>query len=252
MKWMLSLQFSIAVGLILITAASNTTIPIFENRPLQEYSPVSPGDQFRPYEVRQFRVSQDDLENEIKLGNPAQLPENIEFELFSIPKLGDVLLLSGRIANGDANRFTAFLDDLVKPPDHIAFHSPGGRLREALEIGREIRNREHNTLLTPNSICLSSCPYSFAGGITRTVSDKAIVGLHQHYFEQPKYLPVVFAVEAIQNGQAETMEHLKSMGVDPAISILAMKTAPNDIYILLPSELEEYLLATSLLERPGS
>lgn len=246
------MQVAIAVGLIIITATSNSTLPAFRNGPIEEYSPVSPGDQFRPYEIRQFKLSRDDLENEIKLVDPAKMSEQSEFEIISIPKFGDVLLLSGRIADGDSARFSAYLDDLSKPPDLIAFHSPGGTVREALEIGREIRNRRHDTLLSPNAICLSSCPYIFAGGINRTASKKAILGVHQHYFEQPKYLPVMFAVEAIQNGQAATMEYLKSMGVDPAISILAMKTAPDDIYILLPSELETYQLATNLLEGSGS
>lgn len=252
MKWMLSLQLAIAVGLILITAASDTSLPRFKVGPVKEYTPVSPGDQFRPYETRQFRLSQDILENDVELTSPAELSENIKLELSSVPGLGNVLLLSGRISQGDAKRFAAFLDDLVTPPDHIAFHSPGGRVSEALAIGREIRNREHSTLLTPNSICLSSCPYAFAGGVERAVSDKAIVGLHQHYFDQSKFLPAVFAVEAIQTGQAETMEHLQNMGVNPALSILAMKTAPDDIYVLLPSELEEYDLATTLLVERGT
>lgn len=247
MKWMLSLQLFIAAGLILITLVSNTSVPVFDKGPVEEYRPVSPGDQFRPYETRQFKHSQNTLETDIQLNNPAELPERIKFEVFSIPSLGNALLLSGKISVGDADRFSAFLDDLVSPPDYVAFHSLGGVVSEALAIGTEIRGREHNTLLTPNSLCLSSCPYAFAGGVERTVSEQAIVGLHQHYFEQPKYLPVVFAVEAIQNGQAVTMEHFISMGVDPSISILAMKTAPDDIYILLPAELEKYLLATELM-----
>jgi len=248
LKWMFVLQITIAVGMVVLTAASHVSIPTGFPRKVTEYTPVKPGDQSRPYEVRQFRQVQDENNPAFQLPNPASLPDKLEFSMQSDAELGEVLVLSGQIEEGDSKRLSAFLDDLPLPPDYLSFHSPGGIVSEAIRIGGIARERELNTVLFPNSICLSSCPYAFAGGLERAAFTDAIVGLHQHYFDQSKLLPAVFAVEAIQRGQAMTMEHLQEMGVDPAISILAMKTAPEDLYILLPEELEAYKLATRILE----
>ncbi len=44
------------------------------------------------------------------------------------------------------------------------------------------------------------------------------------------------------------MEFLIEMGVDPALAILGMKTAPDDIYVLLTDEAVQYRLATGIID----
>ena len=67
-----------------------------------------------------------------------------------------------------------------------------------------------------------------------------MVGVHQHYFDQNVALPAIFAVEDIQRGQAEVMVYLIEMGIDPALMRHALATPPDEIYLLLPEELERY------------
>ena len=56
------------------------------------------------------------------------------------------------------------------------------------------------------------------------------------------------AVENIQRGQAEVMDYLDAMDVDVRLVSKALKTPPEDIYILLPEELTETRLATRLTD----
>jgi hypothetical protein len=74
------------------------------------------------------------------------------------------------------------------------------------------------------------------------------VGLHQHYYETPGFMPVFLAVENIQRGQGRTMAHLIEMGVDPGVMIHSLTTPPNDIYVLVEGELIESRMATQIVE----
>ncbi len=72
--------------------------------------------------------------------------------------------------------------------------------------------------------------------------------MHQHYYEQPRMIPVVFAVEGIQKGQGETMQHLIEMGIDPALMLYSLNTPPDQIYALVSDELIQTRLATQMIE----
>jgi hypothetical protein len=102
--------------------------------------------------------------------------------------------------------------------------------------------------MQPDAACLSACPYILAGGVERTVSRSALVGVHQHYFGENTVLPAFLAVEDIQRGQAAVMAYLDEMGIDPLLSARAMQTPPQDIYILVEDELEGFALATAFVD----
>jgi hypothetical protein len=96
--------------------------------------------------------------------------------------------------------------------------------------------------------CFSACPYILAGGTEREVSVNASVGVHQHYYGKNAYLPAFLAVSDVQAGQAEVMAHLNDMGIDPMLMAKALMTPPDDIYILMPQELTDFRLATTLMD----
>ena len=93
-------------------------------------------------------------------------------------------------------------------------------------------------------VCYSACPYLFAGGETREIEEGASIGVHQHYFGQNTYLPAFVAVEDIQRGQGEVMVYLDEMGIDPLVMQHALTTPSDEIYVLLPEELDRYGFAT--------
>jgi len=249
MNLILASQFFVAAMIVLVTVFQDST-PRFLDRTRTPgtLQPVTPGDQNRPYTTDVIRLSPQPADTDLQLPDTGPIPDRLTFSQVTDKDYGLIVIANGAIREDDLKRFQAYLDGLERAPDYIALNSPGGRVSEALALGQMIRAREIKTLITASSICLSSCPYVFAGGVARLMHGASVIGLHQHYFEQPKYLPTIFAVEAIQAGQAATMEFLIEMGVDPALAILGMKTAPDDIYVLLTDEAVQYRLATGIID----
>ena len=247
LKLVLAAQL-IVVGL-LIAADVNTRWELTGTSPKPSIeSPVSPGDQVRKYQPVLPRLETPDTDRDQTIDLAADQPTRLVFSMHQNSDLKRVLHMHGEIAPGDANRFSAYLETLDYPPDIVAVNSTGGIVDEALQIGRILRKKEFNTHLSAREICLSACPYILAGGIERHVSREGIVGLHQHYYETPGFMPVFLAVENIQRGQGRTMAHLIEMGIDPGVMIHSLTTPPNDIYVLVEDELIESRMATQIVE----
>lgn len=210
--------------------------------------PITPGDQTRIYRTDKPTPSLVKFDEAPELPMPETFADRIVLSEHLVENFGTVLLISGAIAEGDAQRVRRHFDDLETEPDLAALHSPGGLVNEALEIGRFLRENEVSTAVLAGGFCVSSCPYLLAGGTERSVSKRSVVGLHQHYYETPKLLPVFLAVEGIQSGQGETMEFLIEMGVNPSIMVYALKTPPEQIYALIEKELIETRLATRTIK----
>jgi hypothetical protein len=210
--------------------------------------PISPGDQVRRYDPTRPTPQFSTPGSSPAVDLPSNLPQRLEFTLQEHPEIGMLILMNGEIKVGDAERFEAYLADLADMPEVIALNSPGGIVEEALAVGRTIRARNLDTTILPGMACLSSCPYVLAGGVERRVSLSGAVGLHQHYYQTPGYMPVFLAVEDIQRNQGATMGYLIEMGIDPGVMIHGLTTPPNDIYVLVETELLESRLATAVGE----
>lgn len=211
-------------------------------------APVSPGDQVRQYEPGRSLPRFVDPALLRDRPFPADLPRRLEFAVTEDPDFGPMLTLHGGIEAGDARRLDAFLAGLDAVPPLAAMNSPGGDVDEALRIGRLLRERELDTLIPAGAACFSACPYALAGGVERRVSAQGSVGLHQHYYDAPGYMPVYFAVEDIQRNQGETMAYLIEMGVDPGVMVHGLSTPPQEIYVLVEEELIDSRLATAMVD----
>ncbi len=232
-RWILILQIGVAILMFgtdllgrLPSILSPSTAPTFDR-------PTAPGDQTRRYAPRRITTGPD----------TSPLPRRLVFE-----REGPVLTLTGAIEQGDAVRFGQELNGFGTI-EAIRLMSPGGSVLDALDIGRRLREEGLATEMSADGICLSACPYILAAGTERRVHSSASVGVHQHYFGESTVLPAFTAVEDIQRGQGEVMRYLDEMGVDPLIMQHALVTPPDEIYILTPSELETYRLATELEDR---
>ena len=187
---------------------------------------VRPGDQTRRFSP-----------NRAVPGSREPLPERLTLTVVSA---GATVLLEGEIAGGDATRILKQINELREAPTRAILNSPGGSVQDALELGRALRLAGMETEMREGDICYSACPYLLAAGVTRTVPEEAIVGVHQHYFGESTLLPAFAAVEDIQRGQGQVMRYLDQMGIDPLVMQHALVTPPDEIYVLLPEELQRY------------
>lgn len=196
-------------------------------------APVRPGDQTRRYSPARPGAT--------PLPSTADMPSRLRLDR-DVVEDRPTLRLTGNVAPGDADRV---IDALAEArPEIVALDSPGGSVRDALTIGRALREAGLDTLVGAEAVCLSSCPYMLAGGPDRTVHPEGIVGVHQHYFGANSVLPAFMAVEDIQRGQGEVMAYLEEMGIDLRLMQHALLTPPGEIYVLVPTELAEYRVTT--------
>ncbi|MXU65173.1 COG3904 family protein [Oceanomicrobium pacificus] len=247
LRFFLVLQILVA-GLLVATDAMTRWDFSFRPSPDLPTGPVTPGDQTRRYEPSQPSPDFARPGTEPMFDMPSDMPDRLTFT--DLPPEGglDRGLVHGPIEPGDAERFATWLAARPDAPDRIAFNSPGGALDEALVIGRTLREAGIETDMLPGMICLSACPYMFAGGTARRVSSDAAVGMHQSYYETPGYLPAFIAVEDIQHAQGRVMDYLIEMGIDPGVMIHSLRTPPDEIYVLLEDELTDSRLATEITD----
>lgn len=247
LTFVLVTQFVIAVLLVASDIDARWITRLTQDKDLPN-GPVSPGDQLRRYEpllIRPNFTRPASLPDEVRL--PQDLPPRLEFKV-SEGSGGNFLLINGPIEPGDAERFSAFLSNLGELTMSVVLNSPGGAVTEALAIGRLLRENKATTIVHSGTACLSACPYILAGGVLREVSSRGAVGMHQHYYDTPAYMPVFLAVEGIQHGQGRTMEYLLEMGISPSLMLYSLNTPPDSIYVLVKEELLETGLATSVFD----
>ena len=215
-----------------------------------------PGDQIRPYLPRAVPVAPD-------RGEPV-LPG------YDAPATGDLMAKAmsfhlgadgeasavGRIDAGTAEAFRRFLDGEGLDVRRLALHSPGGSVRDAIEMATLIRDRKLETEVPADGYCASACPLVLAGGVARQTGESAWVGVHQVYAvpggDRGRVRDLDRSVAQIQATIAECQNLLVAMDVDPRLWIHAMQTPADELYVLTPAELREFRLVTTPEPAPAS
>lgn len=181
-------------------------------------------------------------------------PETLEAPLVITLQSGGVLGLTGTIDPGAAARFAAEIAARGEYVSTVLLDSPGGSVDDALEIGRLILDRGLATEVADGGLCASSCPLIFASGAERQAGREAAIGVHQIYASVLNAAPVDayslagVAMADAQNATAEISRYLIETGVDPALWLHALETAPDQLYYFTPGELERYRLVTDWLD----
>lgn len=234
LRWLLGGQIVLAFLLIGVDLAPSLPGFMSPSDAPELTQPTRPGDQTRRY----------------RPNDPAQpgpgvnpdMPRRLLAEVFTLDDR-PALRLRGAITPGDGARLIPEIRTAA--PEIVTFDSPGGSVSDALALGRALRDDGIETRLEAGTVCLSACPYAFAGGILRAVDDGARLGVHQHSFGETTVLPAFLATEDIQRGQAKVLAHLDAMGIDLRIMGPAMATPADEIYILTPDELSEWNVITA-------
>lgn len=234
LRWLLGSQIALAVVLVGIDFAPTLPGLLSPSNAPELDRPIGPGDQTRYYRPNRPATPGPGVDPDM----PRRLvAETVEFDGT------EALRLRGAVAPGDGDRIVAELREIR--PSMVLLNSPGGSVGDALAIGQTLRGLEVETRLDDDAVCFSACPYMFVGGVARSVSDTARLGVHQHSFGESTILPAFLAVEDIQRGQAGVLNHLDEMGIDLRIMGPAMATPAEEIYILTEDELLDWNVVTS-------
>lgn len=90
--------------------------------------------------------------------------------------------LRGEIVEGDARKFSTAVEGLEDAS--IVLNSPGGLVREALEIGAIIRLEGFTTLVAEEQKCFSACGLIWVSGVRRYMSRTSLIGFHAAYKQE--------------------------------------------------------------------
>jgi len=230
-------QLGLAVILALSDVGRDFALPSRGPEAPRFERPTAPGDQTRRYDPADLPAT--------RPAAPGGQPGTPRPDRLVIEGAGTEITLTGTIAPGDADRIAPRLAEIA--PDVVLLDSPGGSVLDALALGRALRRAGIETEVRDGAICLSACPWLFAGGTERRAHPGARIGVHQHYFGENTLLPAFTAVSDIQRGLGIVMRYLDEMGVDARLMEHGLVTPPDAIYLLEPDELTDYRLATELL-----
>ena len=226
------LIFQVGIGILLVLGdirSAPFSLPFSSPQAPRLSEPVRPGDQRRTYDPARDRPTVQPSRD------AGELPDRL-----TLTYEDATWRLEGTIEDGDAQRLMPQITEADPKIETLVLQSPGGSVRDALDLGRHLRAAGIATSVLSGEICYSACPYLLAGGATRDIDPDASVGVHQHYFGENSLLPAFVAVEDIQRGQGEVMDYLSEMGIDPLVMRHALATPPDEIYVLLPEELTRY------------
>lgn len=102
-----------------------------------------------------------------------------EISLIDTDSTLKVILVEGDIEEGDYLRFMSIARDVRH--GGVLLSSPGGSLKEGLDIGRVIRERGYSTGVLSGTMCASSCGLIWLAGAERYMAPSALIGFHAAY-----------------------------------------------------------------------
>ncbi|TIS99170.1 hypothetical protein [Mesorhizobium sp.] len=167
--------------------------------------------------------------------------EAAEIEFLDIPGNDGFISIKGEIAGGDGDRFY----DLIQGHDRISviLQSPGGLVKESLQIGAEIRLHNYATMVLPDSECFSACGLIWVAGARRYMSASSKIGFHAAYREENGE----YKESGVAN--AEIGSYLTHLGLRIEAIRFFTIAGPNDFLLLTPDRARA--LGIDIFEQDG-
>jgi hypothetical protein len=193
-----------------------------------------------------------------------------------VPSCPEWLSAEGRIEPGTARGLAQALDALKGRRLPILIHSPGGSVRDAIEMGDLIRARGlavavartlitncperapkcpdgPGTAIAGGAMCASACVLVLAGGVERLVGPTPLIGVHQMTtvvketegaagLTSTRKFYEQYGVDAVVGA------YLVAMGVGDPVMALTRKTAAASVRWLSLADLKASHLATLALD----
>jgi hypothetical protein len=159
-------------------------------------------------------------------------------------RVGNVVMASGEIVHGDADRFIEFIkkNDMMATDqsDTIRLSSPGGNLFEGMALGEAIRRARFNAVVSRGTTCASACALAFLGGTTRYATGTGPgrilefggwLGFHGFRFSNDKLVLLNESVETSRIVTALILEYAQRMaGVDVGWLSHALSVSSDNLF----------------------
>jgi len=153
-----------------------------------------------------------------------------------------IILVEGEIVPGDYLRFM----DVARDVRHggVLLSSPGGTLKEGLDIGRVIRERGYSTGVLPDTMCASSCGLMWLAGAARFMAPSALVGFHA------AYISTTDGARETGMGNALVGAYLTELGLPIEAVMFSTMVGPDQMSWLTIEDARRVGIEVELLEGP--
>jgi hypothetical protein len=144
----------------------------------------------------------------------------------------------GEITSGLASELAAHLRR--ERAVGLVINSNGGNVYEARKLGRYLRANGLNVAV--DKVCASACIDILAGGVSRYITPRARIGIHQS--------SAPGSIGSHNTGQsyvAGSALYLREMGIDPEVALAAASVPPSKMYWFSTNEAIKTGLATTLI-----
>jgi len=150
-----------------------------------------------------------------------------EIEKIDLPGVAVPLIsLRGPIEQGDGETFAKLTDGLDRAS--VILKSPGGLVKEALQIGATIRMSGFSTMVAADQECFSACGLIWVSGVRRYMSDTSLIGFHAAYREENGE----YRESGVAN--AEIGSYLTHLGLRIEAIRYFTAAGPDDFLLLTP------------------
>ncbi len=120
------------------------------------------------------------------------------------------------------------LAEEVELIENLFLSSPGGNVYAAILVARDVDRLGLTTVISEDSECLSACSFIYFAGKERFADGE--LGIHQISSEDPDLVAAQLAVSDIS-------ELLDEFSVPNEVFLIMLRTPPDSMYVLTPSEL---------------
>ena len=149
-------------------------------------------------------------------------------------------------------KYAALLRDNSRNSGVLEIFSQGGDLKEALKIGRLVRQMFVHTQTASkdpygkirgyakreeNNLCASSCFYIWVAGVSRGGN---VLGLHRPYVSEGQGIPSISEMEGLYRElRTLSIDYLKEMDFDQKYAEIMFSTPSTDMHWVNPEEFTE-------------
>lgn len=134
-----------------------------------------------------------------------------------------VIDISGVLLPGDQDRFVAIAGTSARAV--VALDSPGGNLVAGIAIGKIIRFKHFDTLVSNGQACASACALAWLGGASRLMGATGRIGFHAPYLRGPSG----GIASASPAGNAYVVAYLNELGLSKEAIIYITETPPEKL-----------------------
>jgi len=174
-------------------------------------------------------------------------------EMSILPDADNVILLSGEIKKGDAEKLAKniLLLNHNRLDLFLFLDSPGGNIEESLNIASTVKAFHLNTLVKGSGICASSCFYIFLAGDSHVAigtengnmppAKMGYIGLHRPYLKlDSSKLHDSIGAEAHQHDLMQIIgAYLRYQDIPQRLIDLMMSRPSNDLYWMTMEDITE-------------